>query len=1408
MSPAKNAERTEVKYNGHLVSVFKGDNYTSWIRRLKGVVSLASDPPNLHLAFEPRPNPAAPITAAEARRDKAALVYVDGAVDKVHKALIKDCATAREALQVLKEYVKQNGMATKAILQSELQQVRLGPNEPIAEYLTRVSDLSFQVLELTHEDPSGEIMTREITDIIGRVLQGLPEDKYGVTKQILRNMPNLTWSHVQRTLVQHEKSLMYQSQNESANFASTSSGSKKRKRFDGRCRKCNRKGHKEADCWEKHPEKAPKGWRSKFKKKSVSGNAKRKSPPEKLSKGKQKQRRRYDDSSDEEDSDLESFLMEEVVEESNYGSNKDDVVEFYIDSGCTSHMTEKEMDGMDSHPSRKRVNLATNGQSCDVQCEGDHMFETNVGEDLKLNNILVIPNLRRNLLSVRKLDEDGYEVRFKDSKCWIFYGTTLVATGSVEDNLYKVTLLATNESTYLMDDSTSPMELDEPSPERQVRPLPLSVWHERLGHIGTKALRDLHDQGVIRIHQRDLKSHKKSFCQACALGKISARPYNKSFKGIKSTRPLERIHSDVCGPMDVDSVHKHKYFVTFTDDFTRYSKVYPIRAKSDVFECFKLFKEEMEKIHTVKIGVFETSSLRTDGGGEYVGKEFQALLAANGIKWEPSTPDSPQQNPVSERMNRTLLDKARCMIIKAGIPKNLWCYAVETANYLRNRVITRSTGMSPYERLFGQKPNLNHIRTFGCNVYAKLLDKDRKKLDPKGMKCRFLGYDLSHPGTYIVMTLPKRSIKRSRDVIFDEDSFDNVSAIVHLRSGNDGEEQLEIPIINTDGYQDVTRGQGEQIFARNPDSPTGHWDKGENSNVSVHDSSVRAESSSARDNGVPITIERPSRNIKPPSRFIEEMNLVEEENLFDEEILMVDEPSTYNQAIASPQRDKWLEAIKSEKDSIVENDTYDVVDLPRGREAIDSRWVFKLKYGPKGEIARYKARLVAKGFKQVYGIDYTETFAPTAKLSSIRTILTIAARYNLELHQMDVVTAFLNGKIDEEVYVKPPKGMNIEDGKVLKLKKGLYGLKQSPRLWNETLDTFLKRKGFTQCKSDPCIYVRNEKGRYAILGVYVDDIIMAVQGKENLRKIKETLGKRFKMKDMGELKWVLGIEVKRDRKDKKIYLNQSLYVRKMLEAYFMEEITPRNTPAEEGYYLSKSMSPQTDRQERRMGDVPYANAIGKLLYLTRCTRPDIALAVGAVSRYMRNPGTAHWKAVKRIFAYLIKTADHCLMIDGNEEITLSGFADASLGSDIDDGKSVGGHVFFIGNSPVIWTSNKQTMVALSTMESEYIQVTEAAKEALYLRNLLMELGFQQQNASIIFEDNKACIDLSKNPIVNKRSKHIALRRHFIRDYVKQGELILHKVASKDNVADILTKGLGAQVFERHRDGLKVVQCPL
>lgn len=171
---------------------------------------------------------------------------------------------------------------------------------------------------------------------------------------------------------------------------------------------------------------------------------------------------------------------------------------------------------------------------------------------------------------------------------------------------------------------------------------------------------------------------------------------------------------------------------------------------------------------------------------------------------------------------------------------------------------------------------------------------------------------------------------------------------------------------------------------------------------------------------------------------------------------------------------------------------------------------------------------------------------------------------------MDVVTAFLNGKIDEEVYVKPPKGMNIEDGKVLKLKKGLYGLKQSPRLWNETLDIFLKKKGFTQCKSDPCIYVRNKKGKYAILGVYVDDIIMAVQGKENLRKIKETLGKRFKMKDMGELKWVLGIEVKRDRKDKKIYLNQSLYVRKMLEAYFMEEITPRNTPAEEGYYLSKS----------------------------------------------------------------------------------------------------------------------------------------------------------------------------------------------------------------------------------------------
>ena len=346
------------------------------------------------------------------------------------------------------------------------------------------------------------------------------------------------------------------------------------------------------------------------------------------------------------------------------------------------------------------------------------------------------------------------------------------------------------------------------------------------------------------------------------------------------------------------------------------------------------------------------------------------------------------------------------------------------------------------------------------------------------------------------------------------------------------------------------------------------------------------------------------------------------------------EPQTRDQAMRSPQCDEWIAAEGRETASLDENNVFIVSDLPKGRKLVRTKWIYKIKRDKNGAISKYKARLVAQGFTQVEGVDYTETYSPVARLSTVRTILAIAALKGYDVHQMDVDTAFLYGELQEEIYVRPPVGYPCPPGKVLRLNKALYGLKQSPREWNNNINQFIVSLGFVRSQSDPCVYRHADADGEVILVVYVDDIIIAGSSLDRINDVKQAFNKKYKMKDLGQLEFVLGVQVDINKDKGTIRLSQRQYVLDMLASFGLHDCNPSKTPLSAGTYLSRQDCPTTETGKREMEKYRYREAVGSLLWLANGTRPDIAFAVSQVAKFMSNPGKPHWAAVKSIMRYL------------------------------------------------------------------------------------------------------------------------------------------------------------------------------
>lgn len=1035
-----------------------------------------------------------------------------------------------------------------------------------------------------------------------------------------------------------------------------------------------------------------------------------------------------------------------------------------LDSGASSHMCRESKFFSKIEKKTHKIMLAS-GEYIMAEGMGTVEVKSINNVNISLQDVWYVPKLHSNFLSISKIVNAGYIVQFKEKIAEVkTKQNRILYTAKMKDDIYYVN--------FKLNFKLEKLNMIETNKNDN-----LKKWHQRYGHLNINDLYALSKNDMVRGLK--LSPPKNFECSTCAVCKIRAKSYT-SYSKVYSTDVLQLVHTDLCGPMRHTSEGGSKYFISFIDDYSRYLVIYFLKKKSDAFQVFKQYKAEMENMTGRKI-----KCIRSDNGLEYVNGDFSRFLVENGISHQTTCPYSPQQNGVAERANRTLVEMSRCLLENSKLPQYLWAEAVNTASYIRNRSPTKMlNGKTPYELWVGRKPSVKHFKIFGCQ--AVVLQKGAKngKFEPKGIKLTFIGYENYSKG-YRLYDLKNRKFYKARDVIFFEDTFDNklndddvsgdfFSAYFEYQDEHSKNKEIaENAVIGNNEFQendDVEELPTEQ------DANVINFDE-EEEDFNIDESNAAGK----RLRGRP-RIHRTGNVGRPRKVFVTESG---------PEMLntIIENPESLKEALNSNNAEEWKCAMQREYDSLVKNQTWELVDKPKNKNIISCKWVFALKRKADGSIEKFKARLVARGCAQKYNVDFKETYAPVVRHSTIRLVLALAANYGLLVNHIDIVAAYLNGDLHNEVYMKQP--VMFEDKKfpekVCKLKRSLYGLKQAGREWNMKVNEILIQIGFQRCKTDNCVYIQRENNNINIIALYVDDLMLACSSKQQMEQIIAKLNQHVELVDRGAISFYLGMEIERENGSKSISIHQRRYTEELLKQWGMTECKPVSTPMASGTKLEKCGKENC----KQLYDVKsYQSLIGGLMYLSVISRPDISHVVSRLAQFSSHPHDDHFVAAKHLLRYLKNIPKGTLTYSPNNK-KLSCFTDSDWGGDINDRKSYSGYVLNFGGSPIAWESKKQNVVSLSSMEAEYIAMCQGAKEVVFQRSLLNEMGFgdNADAATTIYCDNQGAQFLVKNPSVHKRSKHIDIRFHYIREKYLDGAIDIEYVPSSDNAADILTKSL-------------------
>lgn len=905
--------------------------------------------------------------------------------------------------------------------------------------------------------------------------------------------------------------------------------------------------------------------------------------------------------------------------------------------------------------------------------------------------------------------------------------------------------------------------------------------------------------------------NKCSFqCKICSIQKARRMSY-KNMVGTRVNERLSTFHMDTAGPMKINgaygNTYNQRYILVIICDYTSYKWVFTLKNKGEIPTKIKELMAVLERQFKTKVRRF-----RTDGGTEFVNTELTEYCKGSGIIFQKSNVECQEENGAAERAHQTGMSHVRCMLHQAQLNACWWPEALMYSTYVYNRTpMAKFKGKSPYEMLHGEKPNMTMMKVWGsiCYAFTPVSKRTDKKLSPRADKCYFLGVSDDHKGFRLFNTVTKK-VFISRDVKFDTSS---IEAIIDRT-------RETLPTLSQAEEQEI------QDLTKMSSSDTLHVNTKDNENAHDEDDDDRDSNDDDEDddddddvitdandgNGVmndvsndddddtngSVTNSRPLKRTKRSTR--DEDNYVYPAWVTRPSKVTI--PTSITQALSGPNAREWKDAIQTEWDALVANGTWELVPRPNypNVNVLGCHWILDVKEKPDGSIERYKARLVAQGNTQQFGIDYGEIFAPVARIETLRLILILANIHDYEIHQMDVSTAFLNGHLDEEthgkIFMRQPPGM-ICKGKenyVLRLKKSLYGLKQAPRVWYEHLSKVLIAMGFSRCAHDYCLYLKKVGvDDIVIIVVYVDDLTIAGSKLASIQQIKIALSSKFKMKDLGEINYMLKMQIHRNRKEKTIFINQTKYINEILMRFNMSHCVPVKTPQLKDVVLERQT--KLTKEEVHKQSIPYREAIGSLQYLVRGSRPDLANVVRELSQYMDAYDHSHWSAVKRVLAYLKGTSMYGLVLKNNKDdkLKLTVYTDASFANVLEDRKSISGYATFVNNALLSWRSKKQECVSTSTAQAELIACSEGVMEMQWITHLLKELGFVYEVPQVNV-DNKSTIAIIKNPGNHKATKHVETRYLYVRDIYNKKELKLEYCKSSEMIADVFTKALGTKQF--------------
>ena len=1308
----------------------------------------------------------------------------------------KDKQTAKELFEAIQATFGESSLELIGRYLDRIISASYSSFKTMDEYTSQIQAAAIYLKELNYEVPK--------PFLVWLIFKGLPSpfDSFNSRKyeEITRELDNIDISKLISDLISEESRMK-------ANLEVN----KVTSRNKSYCTHYNKTGHIESKCYSKYPELRPKTTR-----------------PFTSPKGKNPKENSKDNTKSKSNKVIMTTINSSYNLSDNREANKATYTTSYLynnlvlDSGATEHYTPNKEWLLDYKTISNKSIFIANGDELSIRGIGNIPIYID-NKEILIKDVNYIPELKSTLISSKELTKKGWSILFEDSKAiithniakyrvianWIsnaYYINTYINYSILEPIVYK--------TTTSLEGSNSPSTLD--------------LYHKRLLHINKdyilKTIQNTIGLKPIKT-TRDLQN-----CDPCYYSKITRSISREPL--LDNNKALSILDIDIAGPFRQLGLQGERFFISITCRASRAIWIYPIKFKSEAIDILAKFYTLIETQFEAKIQV-----LRLDNAAEFKSTKWTEFCSSKGIICEYTSPYTPSQNGIAERLNRYILERLIAICSEKGIPLKLWPYLVQAIAHIKNRTYSSIIGKTPYEALTKTKPKIDYIKILGSLTYV--LDSTRTstdlgKLAYKANKGILVGFKSSKNFLIYLPTIDK--VVDSSNIAIKEDLIYKDSYITKEDYNSLLEQEtpsLEVPSLEAPSLEEQLPSLESSPNIDNLNKPQATYPVVEIPSYRPSSSSLDTQIETTRKSGR-LQEEKPENqglsiyNLASIA-YISSLNKGENNKLLPKSVDIQEfgidipylpkieydyialansttiegdsssssifkEPKSYKEAMNSSYREHWLKAMNIELNILKENNTWELIPLPEGVRPLKTKWVYKIK-NPKNSSnisdIIFKARFVAKGYEQLYGLEYIETYAAVIKQMAWKLLFALAILNSWLIYKIDMISAFTQGIIDSYIYLIQPEGFidpNNPDY-VLRLNKALYGLKQSARIWYYTIKDKLLKIGFIVLNSDNCIFINKNIG--VIICLYIDDLAIIAPNSSTINRFISSIKEYFTIKDLGPIKDYLGIDIDLNSDKGYIKLSQANYIKKVLAKYSMENCNPISTPLDSKIKLEPNKE-QASRDEIKW----FQGIIGSLLYITLGTRPDLAYSVIKLARYASNPSNNHIILVKRILRYLKATIDYNIIYNKSSTRYISGYCDSDYAGDIATAKSTLGWIFLIAGSPISWKSKLQTIIAQSTTEAEYIAINSVSKEAVYIKNLMTELDVYNQAKFPIYTDNQGALALAQNPVFHERTKHIAVKYHYIRSLLEEGVIDLVYINTKDQKADGLTKALDKIKFRR------------